>query len=126
MGRDERDEISVPGRTTLESGSGELVRLCRVGLCRLVHSCWGPVIHLNTRVALQLLLGLLAIAWLLILGCSGFDPGITVAALAKLPLAVAIVGALGGLFSFWAWKFSIFKGWLVKVPALQGQWSGEI
>jgi len=46
---------------------------------------------------------------------------------------LSIIGTIGGvnwflweLFKRWFWKLSIFRGWLVKIPNLNGEWVGTL
>jgi hypothetical protein len=39
---------------------------------------------------------------------------------------VTIVTIICTLFVSWAWRWSIFQGWLVPFPCLSGKWNGEI
>lgn len=40
--------------------------------------------------------------------------------------AIAFNAILWGIFFTWAWRMSIFHGWLVKSPYLEGRWTGSI
>lgn len=47
-------------------------------------------------------------------------------ALKKLPQAISVYALLALLFVKWIWKWPFLKGWLIKVPNLQGTWTGEL
>ena len=64
--------------------------------------------------------------WIVVLYLSQPELRINVAALKKLPLAIAIYSVLHLGFGVWAWKFRIFRGWLVPFPSLQGTWQGVL
>ena len=40
--------------------------------------------------------------------------------------AISITAIIVTIFVSWAWKFRIFRGWLVPVPNLNGNWEGCI
>lgn len=46
--------------------------------------------------------------------------------LLKLPTAFTIYGAIFIIFAKWLWKSRIFKGWLVLIPDLSGEWTGKL
>jgi len=47
-------------------------------------------------------------------------------AIKKLPDVVTIYVLLVLIFTNWAWRLPIFKGWLVPFPDLQGTWKGTL
>ncbi|HDY75921.1 MAG TPA: hypothetical protein ENH49_05300 [Candidatus Marinimicrobia bacterium] len=46
--------------------------------------------------------------------------------LMRLPTAITIYGFALIIFSKWLWKYPIFKGWLVLIPNLSGEWTGKV
>jgi len=64
--------------------------------------------------------------WVAILLMSNSDLTIGWEALKKLPDVVTIYVILALLFTKWAWRLPIFKGWLVPLPDLQGTWKGTL
>jgi predicted pore-forming effector associated with SMODS systems len=51
---------------------------------------------------------------------------INVEAIKKLPEVVTIYMVLYLVFSRWAWRLAIFRGWLVPFPDLTGTWEGTL
>ncbi|NQU99604.1 MAG: hypothetical protein HQ538_02600 [Parcubacteria group bacterium] len=66
------------------------------------------------------------IIWAAILFFSGIDLKINWEAIKKLPSAVTIYILIVLVFIKWAWRLSIFEGWLVLFPNLQGTWKGTL
>lgn len=44
----------------------------------------------------------------------------------QVPKAIAIYAIGGFIFIKWFWKWNIWKGWLIKIPNLQGTWKGKL
>ncbi len=66
------------------------------------------------------------ILWILVLLLSGTDLKIDWSAIKKLPDVVTAYIILAFLFTKWAWKWRIFRDWLVPFPNLQGTWKGTL
>jgi hypothetical protein len=64
--------------------------------------------------------------WAAILYFSGTALTINWDAIKKLPDVVTIYVLLSFVFTKWLWRLSIFRGWLVPFPDLQGTWAGEL
>ncbi|NLD45963.1 MAG: hypothetical protein GX660_02025 [Clostridiaceae bacterium] len=64
--------------------------------------------------------------WMAVLFFSGACFKIDWEAIKKLPDVITIYVLLVIVFTNWAWRLPIFKGWLVSFPDLQGTWKGEI
>ena len=64
--------------------------------------------------------------WVLILQATGTPLSINLEALKKLPDAVTVFVILSFIFTKWLWRSQFFRGWLVRVPDLQGTWEGEL
>src|SRR5712692_9248979 len=71
------------------------------------------------------LAGLVAI-WATILYVTGTGLSIDWEAVKKLPDVVTIYVIFSFIFTKWLWRWSIFQGWLVPFPDLQGTWEGEL
>ena len=71
------------------------------------------------------LIALLGI-WAAILYFSGTALTINWDAIKKLPDVVTVYVLLSFVFTKWLWRLSIFRGWLVPFPDLQGTWVGEL
>lgn len=67
-----------------------------------------------------------AVIWIAVLFVSRSNLAIGWEALKKLPDVVTIYVILALIFTKWAWRFRIFKGWLVPLPDLQGTWRGTL
>jgi|SRR5579872_7541684 len=65
------------------------------------------------------------IIWLVILFFSNKHFNIDSEALKKIPDAVTTYVIVLFIFTEWAWKLKIFKGWLVPFPNLEGTWEGN-
>ncbi len=44
----------------------------------------------------------------------------------QLPKAISTYALGGFIFTNWFWKWNIWKGWLIKIPNLQGTWKGNL
>ena len=66
------------------------------------------------------------IIWVLVLFFSKTDLKIGWEAIKKLPDVVTIYVLLVLVFTNWAWRLLIFRGWLVPFPDLQGTWKGNL
>lgn len=66
------------------------------------------------------------IIWVAVLFFSGNSLKIGWEAIKKLPDVVTIYVLLVLIFTNWAWRLPIFKGWLVPFPDLQGTWKGTL
>lgn len=68
----------------------------------------------------------LVLIWVLVLVCSDVDLKLDWEAFKKLPDAMGIYLVLLVVFRQWAWRWPVFRNWLVQVPDLQGTWKGTI
>jgi len=66
------------------------------------------------------------VIWVIVLLVSGADLTIGWEAFKKLPDVVTIYVILALVFTKWAWRLKVFKGWLVPLPDLQGTWKGTL
>jgi hypothetical protein len=64
--------------------------------------------------------------WIFVLYVSKMSFEINTEALRKLPEVVTGYLVLHVAFSRWAWRWPVFRGWLVPYPDLQGTWEGEL
>ncbi len=69
---------------------------------------------------------LLVVIWVIVLIAYGTDLKIGLESIKKLPDVVTIYILLLLIFTYWAWRLPIFKGWLVTFPDLQGTWKGSL
>jgi hypothetical protein len=63
--------------------------------------------------------------WVGVLLATGTPLAINWEAVKKLPDAFTIFVILSFVFTKWLWRLPFFRGWLVRVPDLQGTWDGE-
>jgi hypothetical protein len=69
-------------------------------------------------------LGLMLAIWVGILMLTGTPLSINWEAVKKLPDAVTIFVIFSFVFTKWLWRSRFFRGWLVRVPDLEGTWEG--
>ena len=81
-------------------------------------------IHKEILVWIQLIT--FVIIWVAVLFFSGTTLKIDWEAIEKLPYVVTIYVLIVLVFTNWVWRLSIFKGWLVLFPDLQGTWRGTL
>lgn len=82
---------------------------------------------LNSKIKLHIQLGIFVVIWVALLLTGGITSLSDFANMAKkFPLAVTIYTLLSLIFVRWIWRWQIFRGWLVKIPDLQGTWKGVI
>ena len=80
-----------------------------------------PTVQLYAQVFCFLLIWGLV---LLITGTfSAFDAW---SAAKRLPIAISIYALIGIGFVRWCWRWKVLRGWLIKLPDLQGTWRGEL
>lgn len=71
-------------------------------------------------------IGSIIIIWIGVLFFSGTDLKINWDSIKKLPDVVTIYVILAFIFTKWAWRWRIFRHWLVPFPDLQGTWRGTL
>jgi hypothetical protein len=83
---------------------------------------------IKKEVLIYFSLGLMLLIWVGVLDATGTPLSINWEAIKKLPDVVTIFVILGFVFTRWMWRWKIFtyKGWLVKVPYIQGTWEGDL
>jgi hypothetical protein len=64
--------------------------------------------------------------WVALLYLTGTPMRIDMAAVKHLPDVVLIYGFVYLVFTRWAWRWPLFRGWLVPLPNLQGTWIGTL
>lgn len=64
--------------------------------------------------------------WVLILYATRTEFVINVESVKKLPEVVTAYLVLHFVFTKWAWRWTVFGGWLVPFPDLQGTWRGDL
>ena len=52
--------------------------------------------------------------------------GATIGIWSIISTGISITAIITVLFVSWAWKWRIFRGWLVPIPNLNGRWEGKI
>lgn len=70
-------------------------------------------------------ISLAIVLWVLILVFKKVEFAVSWAAIKEIPTVVGWMVPLGLWFGTSAWRWRIFKGWLVLVPDLNGTWEGE-
>jgi len=76
------------------------------------------------KAFISVLLGVSVIVWLVVLIFSNVELKFSWEAIRKLPSVVSIDLLLWVVFAKYLWKLTIFQGWLVRVPVLEGSWRG--
>lgn len=80
---------------------------------------------IRKEVALWFCIILMLLIWVGVLQLTRTPLAIDWEAVKKLPDAVTIFVGFSFAFTRWLWRWNIFRGWLVKVPDLEGTWDGE-
>jgi hypothetical protein len=70
-------------------------------------------------------IALMLFLWIVVLRVTRTPLAIDWEAVKKLPDAFSIFVIFSFVFTKWLWRLWIFKGWLVRVPDIQGTWDGE-
>jgi hypothetical protein len=78
------------------------------------------------RPAIFALIAISAIAWFVFAWISGVDISTARNFFSLIPRVVTADMVVIILFTRWAWKFRVFRKWLVPFPNLQGTWAGEL
>lgn len=66
------------------------------------------------------------VIWVGLLQLTGTPLAINWEAVKKLPDAVTIFVVVSFAFTKWFWRRQLFKGWLVRLPDLEGTWEGTL
>jgi hypothetical protein len=80
----------------------------------------------NYKTVLVLLIGCTVLLWLVLLLFSGQPFKLSFATFNELYQAISIDAVIAPFFIKWFWKWSIFRGWLIRVPVLEGVWRGQL
>lgn len=80
--------------------------------------------NIRKEIKVWLQLGSFVVIWVSVLLVSKVPLVIGLTAIKKLPDAITIYVILALIFTKWAWRFPIFKGWLVPFPDIEGTWKG--
>lgn len=64
--------------------------------------------------------------WVALIYITEPDLKITWSAFGEIPHVVLVYALLYLVFAHWAWRWTLFQGWLIPVPWLQGTWRGRI
>ncbi len=83
---------------------------------------------IKKEVLIYLTLGVMVLIWVGVLEATGTPLSINWEAVKKLPDVVTIFVVVSFVFTKWLWRWRIFtyKSWLVRVPYIQGTWSGDL
>jgi SMODS-associating 2TM, beta-strand rich effector domain len=81
---------------------------------------------IKKEVALWVCIVVMLLIWVGILQATRTPLSINWNALKKLPDAVTVFVILSFIFTKWLWRSRFLRGWLVRVPDLQGTWEGEL
>lgn len=73
------------------------------------------------RIHIASFIGLTILIWLVVLWVQG-EPVLSLEFLQPFGFVVGAVVGIVGVFSRWAWAWSIFRGWYVKRPDVRGTW----
>lgn len=82
--------------------------------------------NIRKEVLVWLQVGLFVIIWVGILLVSNTSLKIGWESIGKLPDVITIYAIIALIFTKLAWRLSIFKGWLVPFPDLEGTWEGSL
>ena len=82
--------------------------------------------NIKENALLWVQLGSFVAIWVAILYATGTGLAINWETIKKLPDVVTVYVILLFIFTKWLWRLSIFQGWLVPFPDLQGTWQGEL
>lgn len=82
--------------------------------------------NIRNEISIWVQLGAFVIIWVAVLFFTGTSLELGWQAFKKFPTAVTIYVFAALVFTQWAWRFRVFKGWLVPFPDLQGTWQGTL
>lgn len=77
-----------------------------------------------TRIQLSVLLICAVLVWAGLLAIQGAD--VSISMLKPFGSVVGFLVLVLVIFDIWAWKWCVWRGWLVKVPNLNGTWKGSV
>lgn len=80
--------------------------------------------NVTIKISLYLLVGISAVAWFSLAYFGGLDLSKVKDFFGLVLKVVTIDLLIVAAFVKWGWKFSIFRGWLVPFPNLNGTWAG--
>lgn len=82
--------------------------------------------NIRKEILVWIQLGMFVAIWGGLLYVSNVEFVIGWEAIKKLPEVITIYVIIALIFAKWAWRFPIFKGWLVPFPDLEGTWKGTL
>ena len=82
--------------------------------------------NFTVKSSLYLLVGISAIAWFSFAYFGGLDLSNVKDFFGLVPKVVTIDLLIVTVFVKWGWKLTLFRGWLVPFPDLNGSWLGYI
>jgi len=80
----------------------------------------------RTQSAFWLQFGVFLAIWLVLIALNRLPFTIEWATIRLLPSVVGFYALIYVVFVTWAWRWRIFRRWLVVVPDLQGTWAGDL
>lgn len=81
---------------------------------------------IQKEISIWLHLIIFIVIWIALLIFTKAGLNINWQALKQLPNTVSVYLILRIIFTQWIWRWSIFRGWLVRFPDLQGTWEGQL
>ncbi|HIF9354075.1 TPA: hypothetical protein ACX6RJ_002080 [Photobacterium damselae] len=82
--------------------------------------------NVTVKSSIWLIIAISSVAWFGLAFLNGLDLSVAKDFFSLVPKVVSIDLLVIGFFIKWGWKFSIFRGWLVPFPNLNGSWTGHI
>jgi len=80
---------------------------------------------INQEAATWVQIGLFAAIWIILLTIEGHTE-ISLRAFFTIPHVVFLYTVVVLIFRRWVWRWGVFRGWLVDLPDLDGEWTGHI
>ena len=82
--------------------------------------------NIATKSFIYILIGVSAIVWFGLAVMNGLNLSKATDFFSLVPKVVTVDLFLLAVFSKWGWKLTLFQGWLVPFPDLNGTWMGHI
>lgn len=81
---------------------------------------------IRDQVSIGFQVAVFLVVWVALLLVKGTSFEIGLEAIKALPDAIGIYAVLLFVFVKWAWRWGVFRGWLVNTPVLHGTWRGQL
>lgn len=81
---------------------------------------------IRDQISIGFQVAVFLIIWVVLLFIKGESLEIGLKAIKTLPDAIGIYAVLSLIFVKWAWRWRVFRGWLVNKPVLHGTWRGQL